>query len=97
MRENLQQLQLMHLELINESDMHNVPKGSESHFKVVAVSEEFENHNLVSRHRMVNSLLHDQINGPVHALSIHAMTPNEWFEKGGEVSESPACLGGNKL
>lgn len=30
-----------HLEIINESYMHNVPKGSETHFKVVVVSDKF--------------------------------------------------------
>ncbi len=29
------------LKVINESDMHNVPRGSESHFKVTVVSERF--------------------------------------------------------
>lgn len=97
MHQNLQALQPMHLELVNESHMHNVPEGSESHFKVVVVSDEFKNQNLVTRHRMVNHLLQSEINGPVHALSIHAMTPDEWFEKGGNYPASPACLGGNKL
>ena len=32
-----------HLDILNESYMHNVPKGSETHFKVVVVSEKFEN------------------------------------------------------
>ena len=32
-----------HLEIINESYMHNVPRGSETHFKVVVVSSKFEN------------------------------------------------------
>ena len=31
----------VHVEVINESYMHNVPKGSETHFKVVVVSPEF--------------------------------------------------------
>eukprot|EP00730_Choanoeca_flexa_P017787 TRINITY_DN8600_c0_g1_i3.p1 TRINITY_DN8600_c0_g1~~TRINITY_DN8600_c0_g1_i3.p1 ORF type:complete len:116 (+),score=5.10 TRINITY_DN8600_c0_g1_i3:1-348(+) len=30
-----------HLQVINESYMHNVPKGSETHFKVVVVSDQF--------------------------------------------------------
>lgn len=30
------------LRLINESYMHNVPEGSETHFKVVVVSGEFD-------------------------------------------------------
>lgn len=33
----------VHLEVINESYMHNVPRGSETHFKVVVVSKKFEN------------------------------------------------------
>ena len=34
--------QPLNLEVINESDNHNVPPGSESHFKVVLVSKAFE-------------------------------------------------------
>ena len=30
------------LRIINESHMHNVPKNSETHFKVVVVSNEFK-------------------------------------------------------
>lgn len=59
-----------HLEVINESNMHNVPKGSESHFKVVVVSMDFENLSLIKRHRMVNDVLKDELAGGVHALSI---------------------------
>ena len=32
----------VHLEVINESHMHNVPPGSESHFKVVIVTDTFD-------------------------------------------------------
>lgn len=35
-------LQAKHMEVINESYMHNVPKGAETHFKVVVVSELFD-------------------------------------------------------
>lgn len=30
-----------YIEIINESYMHNVPKGSETHFKVIVVSDKF--------------------------------------------------------
>lgn len=36
-----------HLEVINESYMHNVPKGSETHFKVLVVSNEFNKTTLI--------------------------------------------------
>ncbi len=43
--------------------MHNVPEGSESHFKVVLVSGSFENKLPVARHRMVNKVLEDELKG----------------------------------
>lgn len=36
-----------HLDVLNESYMHNVPKGSETHFKVVVISDKFENQPLI--------------------------------------------------
>ncbi|XP_011875129.1 PREDICTED: bolA-like protein DDB_G0274169 isoform X3 [Vollenhovia emeryi] len=37
----------LHCDVINESYMHNVPKNSESHFKVVVVSEKFDKQPLI--------------------------------------------------
>lgn len=37
-----QRLNAEHVEVVNESYMHNVPKGSETHFKVLVVSEKFK-------------------------------------------------------
>lgn len=38
----LSSLGATHLEVLNESYMHNVPKGAETHFKVVVVSDKFD-------------------------------------------------------
>lgn len=83
------------LQVINESGMHNVPAGSESHFKVVAVSDVFVDLGLVQRHRQINGLLADELAGPVHALSLQAFTPEEWVARGGQFDASPDCLGGS--
>jgi stress-induced morphogen len=85
----------VHLEVLNESAMHSVPPGSETHFKVLVVSPAFEGLGLVDRHRRVNEALRDELRGGVHALSIRALTPAQW----GGTSEgfvSPPCLGGSK-
>ncbi|MBX2878863.1 MAG: BolA/IbaG family iron-sulfur metabolism protein [Granulosicoccus sp.] len=82
------------LDIDNESHMHNVPEGAESHFKLVVVSQQFDGKNLVSRHRMVNHLLADLLKGEIHALSMHTYTAEEWEQRGGEVPNSPPCLGG---
>lgn len=85
-----------HVELVDESHMHSVPEGAESHFKLLVVSERFAGKNLVARHRAVNAVLRPEFDRGLHALALHTWTPDEWFEKGGSAPESPPCLGGSK-
>jgi len=83
------------LEVINESSMHSVPPGSETHFKVIVVSEAFEGRTLVERHRLVYEALGDELRSGLHALAITSRTPREW-EQNAAVAKSPPCLGGSK-
>ncbi|ELV5027847.1 BolA family transcriptional regulator [Vibrio cholerae] len=84
------------LKVINESDMHNVPRGSESHFKVTVVSERFAGLLPVARHRLVNQTLADELANHIHALAIHTYTAQEWQQMNQESPESPMCLGGSR-
>ena len=84
------------LDVVNESASHNVPRGSESHFKVVLVAHAFASVPLLERHRLVNEALADELKGPVHALSTVAKTPAQWAKASGAVPPSPPCLGGSK-
>lgn len=86
----------VHLEVHNESHMHGVPPNSETHFKVVIVSDRFDGQTLVGRHRAVNAVLADELAGGVHALSMQTHTAPEWQKRGGQVLDSPQCLGGGK-
>lgn len=60
----------------HEGGMDGQP-GGESHFNLTVVSAAFEGQGRVQRQRMINSLLRDELSGPVHALSIRALTPAE--------------------
>lgn len=82
------------LEIHNESFMHNVPEGSETHFKLIIVSEKFEDVSRVNRHRMVNRLLADEMEHGLHALSLHLYTPREWDSSKGKIAASPKCRDG---
>lgn len=86
----------LHLEVINESHMHNVPEGSESHFKLLVVAETFGGQNRVQRHRAINGLLAAELQGPVHALSMHLFSPEEWVKAQNVEWASPKCRGGSK-
>jgi len=86
-----------YLNVLNESGMHAVPKGSETHFKVIVVSERFVNEPLINRHRLVNKALETELKSGVHALSIIAKTPDQWEGSDKLVDKSPPCRGGTGL
>ncbi len=88
-------LELQHLEIINESHMHSGSR-MDTHFKLVGVSGDFEGKRLIQRHQLIYGLLGELMQNPIHALSMHLYSANEWGEKGGEVPESPRCMGGSK-
>ena len=82
-----------YMEVVNESYMHSVPPGSESHFKVTLVSDKFEGLRSVKRHQLVYGTLADELASGVHALAIHTYSSKEWS---GQAPASPQCLGGSK-
>ena len=81
----------LHLEVYNESSSHNVPAGAESHFKVVVVATAFDGVSRIQRHRNIYAQLKQALDGPVHALAVHAYTPSEWRARGGGSASSPPC------
>ena len=83
-----------YLQVVNESSNHNVPPGSESHFKVTLISARFEGEKLIARHRLVNAAMVEMMPN-IHALALHTYTPAEWQQRQ-SAPESPLCMGGGK-
>ncbi|WP_075180473.1 transcriptional regulator BolA [Pantoea sp. 1.19] len=86
-----------HLEVHDESYRHNVPAGSESHFKVVLVSDKFQGQRFLQRHRMIYAELAQEMAGSVHALALHTYTRKEWEGLQDTVLASPNCRGAGTL
>ncbi|MBA6230818.1 MULTISPECIES: BolA/IbaG family iron-sulfur metabolism protein [unclassified Colwellia] len=85
----------IHLDVINESHQHNVAPGSESHFKVIIVTDDFIGERLIKRHRAINSLLSIELAEKIHALALHTYTKDEWDKYYADNTPlSPKCLGG---
>lgn len=102
--EHLQALNPVHLHLANESMQHaGYFDGKESHFKLTIVSPDFQGKRLVARHQQVYQLAHEFLTangGTVHALAIHAYTPEEWQALQSQAQsspDSPLCAGQNGL
>ncbi len=86
-----------HLEVRDDSGQHAVPKGSESHWAVLIVSDSFAGLSRVARHRAVYKAVEVELGAGIHALKLETFTPAEWSAKGSSVaSDAPLCLGGSK-
>lgn len=66
------------LEIENQSHLHaghaGSPNSGESHFQVTLKSEELNKLNRVERYRKVHEVLKEELDGPVHALSLKFST-----------------------
>lgn len=69
------------LEVKDESHLHaghaGAREGGQSHFRILVVSSAFEGLSRVDRQRAVNAALKDELAGPVHALAMKTLTPQE--------------------
>lgn len=69
------------LDVVNELHQHaghrSSPETGESHFRVLIVSDAFTGKSRVTRHRIVNDVLRDELKDGVHALAIKALAPGE--------------------
>ena len=77
------------LKIVNESYMHSVPKNAETHFKLLIVSDSFNNISLVKRHQIIYKSLED-IMKQIHALSINSYDEAE-YSKNPIILDSPNC------
>lgn len=77
-----QGLQPSALQVLNESAKHAGHAGDdgsgESHFRVTVVSSAFEGKSRIERQRMIHDLLADELAHGIHALSLKALTADEY-------------------
>jgi BolA protein len=69
------------LSVVDESHQHEGHAGhrpgGQTHFRVYIVARAFGGKSRIERHRMINAVLAAELAGGVHALAIHAATPEE--------------------
>jgi len=69
------------LDVTDESHQHEGHAGhrpgGQTHFRVHIVADAFRGKSRVERHRMINTVLADELANGVHALAIHASAPGE--------------------
>ncbi|KAG7293194.1 hypothetical protein NEMBOFW57_003240 [Staphylotrichum longicolle] len=89
-------LQPTTLEIYNDSHLHAHHKpmqgvtSTETHFRLVITSEAFQKKMQPARHRLVYSLLKDELaqEGGIHALQLRTMTPEEEAKRRAQEAEA---------
>ena len=80
LRERLNELEPLHLELIDDSAKHAGHVGARSgggHYRLFIVSAKFTEKSTLARHRLVYDALGELMRSKIHALSIQSLTPEE--------------------
>ena len=54
--------------------------GTKDHWEATIVSAAFEGKSLIARHRLVFDALAEEMKGPIHALSLKVLTPDQAAE-----------------
>lgn len=60
-----------------------VMSDDNTHFQALVVAAEFEGKRPLARHQLVYNCLGALVGNEIHALSITALTPDEWRERAG--------------
>ena len=79
-RQCLDALQPESVDVLDESGKHIGHPGARDggHYQVIVVAKAFAGCNRMARHRMVYSALSPLMTGRIHALSIKALSPDEF-------------------
>jgi len=52
--------------------------GTQDHFQVLVISDQFAGKNMVEQHQMVYRALGDSMKEAIHALALKTFTPDQW-------------------
>jgi acid stress-induced BolA-like protein IbaG/YrbA len=66
-----------------ENAQVKVISDDNTHFEALVVAAEFEGRRPIARHQLVYKCLGALVGNEIHALSIKALTPDEWREASG--------------
>ena len=69
------------MELFNDSHKHAGHAGDDgsgqTHYRLIIVSERFENLGRIDRQRLVYEAVKEEMSGGIHALNVKAIAPSE--------------------
>lgn len=85
-------IKVQFIEIYNESMLHNHSKKNLTHLKMIIVSDNFINHSLISRHRIIFTILKENIKEKIYSITLYTYTLTEWKFKKNKTIDFSLCL-----
>ena len=75
------------IEIGFDSPIVKVESDDNTHFSALVIAKEFNEMRLIARHQMIYKCLGSLMGNEIHALSINALTPDEWSNQSNGASD----------
>ncbi|QIE02156.1 BolA family protein [Buchnera aphidicola] len=77
------------IKIYNNSRFHHHSVQDLTHIKIIIISNDFINQNIIDRHRLIFSKLFKI--KKIYSLTLHAYTVSEWKDKRCLINNDPKC------
>lgn len=87
------------IKIYNDSKLHNYSMNINliSHLRIIVISDDFINKNLITRHRMIFKILKETEKESTYSITIYAYTLDEWKDKKYKIFNFIKCVKKNNL
>lgn len=72
-------INVFYLKIYNDSKKHKLKKNFLQHYRIILVSKNFNNIELLQRHKKIYSILKIYIPNYIYALQMHLYNIHEWM------------------
>ncbi|AHG59924.1 BolA family protein [Buchnera aphidicola] len=87
----------VHFIIINDNSLlHNYSKKGLTHLTITIISNDFIKQKLITRHRMIFSILSEIIKEKIYSMTLNTYTPIEWEYKKYKKNNISHCFKKNK-
>ncbi|QCO71018.1 BolA family protein [Buchnera aphidicola] len=88
----ISKIKISFIEIYDDSSCHNSSEKGITHLRIIIISNDFVDHKLIDRHRIIFSILSDKIKKKIYSLTLNTYTLDEWKNKKFKISNNTKCL-----
>jgi BolA protein len=88
----ISRLKITFIKIFDDSLLHNHKKNTLTHLRIIIVSSNFNQHSMITRHRIVFDLLSEIKQERIYSITLNTHSPLEWETQQNKKICSSKCL-----